>query len=62
MLVDFKKVKEVAKEFRVTVNTVNILVAKARKNTKFITTLFGYRDLFTTKEERIKDVIEELVA
>ena len=40
VLVESKPVNMVAKQFRVTPNTVNLLTSKARKNQKFIAEIF----------------------
>ena len=54
MLVEFKLVKEVAKEHNVRASKVNSLVQKARKKPKFIKEIFQERDNKEQRSELIK--------
>ena len=53
-------VKDVAKQFRVSVITVGQLIIKARKKPKFIDELFAKETMKQQKYDIIKDVVEEM--
>ena len=61
VLVEFKMVKDVAKEYRVTISTVNMLVSKSRKKPKLISELFDKRILKEQKQKVVEDVVQGLV-
>ena len=53
VLIKFKQVKDIAKEFRVSTATVTMLVSKARKRPHFIDELYDKRD---QKELRYQEI------
>ena len=60
VLVDFKMVKDVAKQYRVSTITVGQLIIKARKKPKFIGELFAKESIKQQKYDIIEDVVQEL--
>jgi hypothetical protein len=61
VVVNLKKVKDVAKEYRVTVSTVGVLVHKANRKPKFIEELFAKQDLFEVKRVLVEEVVNDMV-
>jgi hypothetical protein len=61
VIVKHKMVVTVAKEYRVTQNTVRILVAKAKKKPKMMDELLCRQDMQQTKEEIILAVVNRLI-
>jgi len=53
--------KDVAKEFRVGVNTVSKLVSKASKNPRFIDELFSKQELKSIKYSEVEDVVNTMI-
>ena len=61
VVVKLKKVKDVAKEYRVTVSTVGVLVSKAKRKPQFIKELFAKQDLREVKRALVEEVVKEMV-
>ena len=57
VLIKYRMVKDVAKEHRVSVATVNMLVSKVRKKPELISELFDKRDVKCQKKEIIEGVV-----
>ena len=54
-------VKDVAKDFRVSIGTVNMLVSRTRKKPELISELFDKRDLREQKQKVVEDEVNSLV-
>ena len=52
--------KDVAKEYRVSVATVGVLVSKAKRKPQFIKELFHKNDLWEVKTALVEDVVNEM--
>ena len=59
-IVEQKKYKDIAKEFRTTIPLISIYVSKAKKNQKFISELFAKEEIQEKKVEMVKEVVEEM--
>ena len=59
-VVEQKEYRLISAEFRTTKYTISRLVAKAKKNPKFISELFSNEQLKEKKRELIHDVVEEM--
>ena len=53
--------KDIAKEFRASVGTINGLVSKAKRNPKFISELFSKQDLKEKKSDIVEKVVTEMI-
>ena len=59
-IVEQKKYKDIAKEYRITIPLISIYVSKAKKNPKFISELFAKEEMQEKKVEMVKEVVEEM--
>jgi hypothetical protein len=61
-VIKLMKYKDIAKQFRVTVATVGMLVSKARKKPKFMDELFAKQDLRQLKTSRVQQVVNDMTS
>ena len=61
VLVQHKKVKVVAKEYRISCGAVNQLIHKAKKKPKYFKELMSAEEIKEKKFNRVKEVVEAMI-